>query len=111
MKPGSAFLNNLGHNPQSSVPTQWSLLGTYHDETVGPYTSIRMLQVHNKWPLVRVYHYSKDVRTSPDCPWSTHFIGHEELHMKVTARTCTWKGGPAPSTFGPFERIQSAIRY
>lgn len=112
MKPGSSFITNLEHNPQSSEPTQWSLIGTYNDETVGADTSIKMYQVDYDRPVVGTYHYGMDVRTSQSCPWSTSMLGHEELHMDVSTYPCTWKTDDDPASIAsPFERILLAITY
>lgn len=64
MAAGSQFIVNLQPNPQSLIPTSWTLIATERDEVVGGLngTGTNMAQGNSASPNVSRYTYSKESR-------------------------------------------------
>jgi hypothetical protein len=110
MTSGSSFLSGLEHNPQSSIPTRWTLVGSVNDEVVGPGTGVAMGRGSSWKPSVSSYEYASNARTDNNC-WGYAPVDHGDLAENRATGRCTWswRGATYSSLTRPAQRAWNGI--
>jgi pimeloyl-ACP methyl ester carboxylesterase len=111
MTSGSGFLNGLEHNPQSDVPTKWTLIASDNDEVIGPGTGTAMNRNGNSRPSVAKHTYPTTARRDNNCTGFAPTINHSGLLDTGAVGRCTWSWGQATYTSltRPENRVRNAI--
>lgn len=106
----NAFMDNLRHNPQSIVPTQWTLIAVAADGIIGYGTGTQMLVGNTGGPAVSRYEYPINYKHS--CGFSPFTMGHGDVHGDNAAMAvyqCDNFGIVIGSSASPHTRIMNAI--
>lgn len=72
MLPGSAFLSHLSQDPQATGGTEWTVMGSEHDELVPPQSAVDMAVPHRiiyRRPTYDHFTCLGDPRTAHDAVW------------------------------------------
>lgn len=107
---GSPLINNLAENPQSAIPTQWTLIAAAGDQVVGRDTGIAMSNGNSGGPPVIPYQYADNHKHG--CSIPSFSLGHEDLIGENAAKAvnvCNWLGGSTGTVINPMTRMINAL--
>ncbi len=110
LQQGNSFMNSLEPNPQSIIPTQWTLIGAANDQVVGYGTATDMSIGTDGGPTVNAFEYQRNHKHG--CSWLVPPLGHASLHGDNASRTvyvCNNWGQIVSTIDTPTDRIISAI--
>lgn len=108
---GSDFINNLQHNPQSVIATQWTLIAAENDQVIGEATGLGMESMEG--PVVDKYEYSMDHKHGCSHIFGLFSsIGHQDLQGDAASKPvheCNIFGFSNGTVDNPTQRILNAI--
>lgn len=95
MRPNSTFLNGLGHNPQSAMGTDWTIMGSRTDDWVPHDSAIGMRGAAHKVVYAKLDHgqfnetwdgtFKQDSWNSGDTKWTSWPKGASPIRAGATA--------------------------
>lgn len=110
MSAGSSFMNALTHNPQSIIPTQWTLIGAADDQVVGFGTALEMTNGNTGGPVVSTHHY--DLHHKHNCGYLAMTMGHGDLqghNATLPVHDCDQFGFSQGTLPTPQDKLMQAI--